>query len=250
MPQTTDSAPPQYVVQHEFDDEPTYVVHNADTQIQDEDCVTFGSHLPVELRLRLAQSVCDELNREADGQQLHIPPTASSAPAGPAPGMTPAEGRRALVISVSGGVVQEVFAESPAPRVILVDWDTETCHEGSSLVRSSGADGKSLLARVAEFPTNNVPAANSDVSLALAAAGIAMKLEPPAAGIRDPATLSTEAIVKLARRIQALFYLDILGEREFWNPDKEWEGADLLDELALAMNESGLVPISITGAPL
>ena len=242
----TDSARRPYIVQHEFDNEPTYVVHHADPQLADEDFVAFGSRLPVDARLRLAQYVCDELNRLAGVQQPNgqLERAISSAHKNFAPGQS------TLVISVVGGVVQDVFTRLPAPRVILVDWDTEGSDEGPNLAHFADAVGKPVFAWVVEMPTSEMPAEDCDVSLALAAAGIEMKSTPLITGIRDPASLNTSELVDFVSRVQALFYLDILGDREIWNPDKEWNGADLLDELALVMDKWGLIPTAISDAQL
>ena len=237
---------PQYVVQHEFDNEPTYVAGSADKQLEDKDCVAFGSRLPVKARLRLAQHVCDELNRIAIGQQLD-PQLASAARTSVT---NHATGQATLVISVSGGVVQEVLAEQPAPRVILVDWDTEACDEGANVMHFMDAGGLPVFAWVVEMPTGVLTADDCDVCRMLAAAGIVIKPQISIEGIRDPATLNTGELVDFVSRIQAILYLDILGDREFWNPDKEWEGADLLDELALVMHEYQLAPPHISDAPL
>ena len=243
----TDSASRPYIVQHEFDNEPTYVVHHADPQLADEDCVAFGSRLPVDARLRLAQYVCDELNRLAGVPQLHGPPVASI----PSAVKNFAAGQSTLVISVAGGVVQDVFTRLPAPRVILVDWDTEGSEEGPNLAHFNDAVGKPVFAWVVEMPTSELPAEDCDVSRALAAASIELQSSPASTtGIRDPATLNTFELDDFVRGVQSLLYLDILGDREFWNPDKEWQAADLLDELARLMAQHGLVPTSIADAPL
>ena len=136
---------PRYVVQHERDDEPTYILSSTDLPACDDDCITFGRQVPIEIRLLLARHVCELLNRWREG--------------------------------------------TTAPQEL-------SC------------------------------------------------------GIRDPATLNTFELVDLVRRVQALFYLDILGDRESWNPDKEWDGADLLDELAQLMVQHGLAPTAIADAPL
>ena len=243
----TDSAPRPYIVQHEFDNEPTYVVHHADPQLADEDCVAFDSRLPVDARLRLAQYVCDELNRLSGVPQLHAPPVSAISSAV----KNFAAGQSTLVISVVGGVVQDVFTRLPAPRVILIDWDTEGDDDEPNLVRFVDAQGKPVFAWVAEMPTSEPPAEDCDVSRALAAAGIELQWSAASTtDIRDPATLNTSELVDFVGRVQALFYLDILGDREFWNPDKEWDGADLLGELALVMDKWGLIPTAISDAQL
>ena len=102
----------------------------------------------------------------------------------------------------------------------------------------------------AELSTNQLPPADSDVSLALAAAGLGVEAQSSTDAIRDPRSLSQDLLAQFAQRVQAIFYLDIQHDREFWNPDKEWEAADLLDELAQAMQQYGLVPTRISEAPI
>ncbi|MEX2170063.1 MAG: hypothetical protein WD851_12200 [Pirellulales bacterium] len=245
MPQTGKPAP-QYVVQHEFDDEPTYVVRSSDKQLEVEDCIALGSRLPVSLRLKLARYVCDELNRFAEGQHIDSDPASIERTSV----ISLAAGQSTIVFSVAGGVVHDLFAPPAAPRVILVDWDTEACDEGANLVHSIDAGGKPVFAWVVEMPTSEVPAGGCDVSRALAAAGIVLDASASSPGIRDPATLSLGQLVNIVRKTQALFYLDILDDREFWNPDKEWHGADLLDELALLLDQYHLAPPRISEAPL
>jgi hypothetical protein len=176
MPKTSDRSR-QYVVQHESDDDPTYVVRSADKQLGDEDCVAFGGRVPVEARLRLARFVCDELNRLASCQQVHGQPS------------------------------------------LAVQCPTANRTEGQPLITGVAA--------------GIVPAAGASST-----------------GIRNSATLCFSELVDFVSKIQALFYLDILGDRELWNPDKEWDGADLLDELALVLYQYGLAPSRISEASL
>lgn len=52
---------PKYVVQHEFDDDPTYIVPTDD---KENEVVTFSTSLPWKLRVKMAQKVCKTLNEE------------------------------------------------------------------------------------------------------------------------------------------------------------------------------------------
>ena len=59
------------------------------------------------------------------------------------------------------------------------------------------------------------------------------------AGTLRPAELRT-----IVDKIQRLLWLDVEeGDgREFWNPDKEWECADLLSFIATELENAGLKP--------
>ena len=57
-----------------------------------------------------------------------------------------------------------------------------------------------------------------------------------------PRELSRQALVEIVSRIQALLYLDLQGEREFWNPGKEWSGADVCFAVQEMLHRHGLVP--------
>jgi hypothetical protein len=134
--------------------------------------------------------------------------------------------------------------------VILIDWDTEGSEKGPNLVTIEEVTGHRLQVWVAECAAQPMPTIDSDVGQALTAAGINLLPSTSEETIRDPATLSQDELVHFAQRVQAIFYLDISDDCEFWNPDKEWEAADLLDELAGVLQEYGLVPTRISDAPL
>ena len=67
--------------------------------------------------------------------------------------------------------------------------------------------------------------------------------------MRNPSSLTHDELAQFANAVQSLLYLDMQNEREFWNPDKEWDAADLLDELALVMQRYNLVPTTLADAP-
>jgi hypothetical protein len=58
-----------------------------------------------------------------------------------------------------------------------------------------------------------------------------------------PNQLSREALEGIVANVQGLLYLDLdRSGREFWNPAKEWSGADLCDDIQNVLNQYGLVP--------
>jgi hypothetical protein len=57
-----------------------------------------------------------------------------------------------------------------------------------------------------------------------------------------PRELSRQALVEIVSGVQALLYLDVKGEREFWNPAKEWSGADVCFAVQDLLHQHGLVP--------
>lgn len=57
-----------------------------------------------------------------------------------------------------------------------------------------------------------------------------------------PHELSRQALVEIASGVQALLYLDVKGEREFWNPGKDWSGADVCESIQNLLHQHGLVP--------
>jgi hypothetical protein len=58
-----------------------------------------------------------------------------------------------------------------------------------------------------------------------------------------PSELSRDSLVRIVARVQGILYLDMNREgREFWNPAKEWSGADVCDDIKDVLNEHGLVP--------
>ena len=58
-----------------------------------------------------------------------------------------------------------------------------------------------------------------------------------------PSELSREVLVEIVSRLQSLLYLDMdRNGREFWNPAKEWGGADVCQDIQCVLYEYGLVP--------
>lgn len=57
-----------------------------------------------------------------------------------------------------------------------------------------------------------------------------------------PNALSRQALVEIVSGVQALLYLDVDHEREFWNPAKEWSGADVCFAVQDLLHRHGLVP--------
>jgi len=57
-----------------------------------------------------------------------------------------------------------------------------------------------------------------------------------------PRELSRQALVEIVSGVQALLYLDVDHEREFWNPAKEWSGADMCFAIQDLLHQHSLVP--------
>ena len=60
--------------------------------------------------------------------------------------------------------------------------------------------------------------------------------------MRSPEDLSYEELIRIAGTVQTRLYLDLDGEREFYNPHKVWSGADVCQTLARLLDELGMVP--------
>ena len=55
--------------------------------------------------------------------------------------------------------------------------------------------------------------------------------------------LSREALEAIVAKVQGLLYLDMdRAGREFWNPAKEWGGADVCQDIQDVLHQHGLVP--------
>ena len=79
-----------------------------------------------------------------------------------------------IVLTMDGGLVQEVFASDPAITVALVDWDTEGCDPSDNgIVEIPDERGSTQLAHVAECSVEPLAQlAGTETELALKAAGL------------------------------------------------------------------------------
>ncbi len=79
-----------------------------------------------------------------------------------------------VVLSISGGVLQDVFGSDPAITVALVDWDTEGCDPSDNgIVEIADGRGGTQLANVAEYNVSPLEElAETDTEAALKAAGL------------------------------------------------------------------------------
>jgi hypothetical protein len=58
-----------------------------------------------------------------------------------------------------------------------------------------------------------------------------------------PSELSREALEAIVAKVQGLLYLDMdRNGREYWNPVKEWRGADVCQDIQDVLHQHGLVP--------
>lgn len=60
--------------------------------------------------------------------------------------------------------------------------------------------------------------------------------------MRNPADLSREALIEIASYARDYLYLDIVDDREVWNPDKDVSGYDYIDHMNLVLGKYGLIP--------
>jgi len=61
--------------------------------------------------------------------------------------------------------------------------------------------------------------------------------------MKTPDQLSQHELLAIVRDVQRCLYLDHDDqEAEFWNPDKQWSGADVCQDLAGILDQHGLVP--------
>jgi hypothetical protein len=59
-----------------------------------------------------------------------------------------------------------------------------------------------------------------------------------------PSQLSREALEAIVAKVQGLLYLDMdRAGREFWNPGKQWSGADVCQDIQDVLQQHGLVPM-------
>ena len=63
--------------------------------------------------------------------------------------------------------------------------------------------------------------------------------------MRKVSDLDHEQLVQIVESIQGFLYLDLDNRgTEFWNPDKEWSGADVCEHVAGLLGQHDLVPDS------
>ncbi len=170
------------------------------------------------------------------------------------------ECRTVVVINVSGGVVQDVFAGlgSESLEAIVVDWDTESCTpDEKGIVAITNDRGEQQLADVIRHDC--IPLATlegTDVGNALrAAAGdkpLASLLQLNASPAAPPSgetsrTLepvpSPAALLEFAEEVARLLYADqdtgrLTGE----NTLAARSGADFIDALQLLLSRHGITP--------
>ena len=61
--------------------------------------------------------------------------------------------------------------------------------------------------------------------------------------MRQPAQLSPEELIAVVTALQQALYLDFNEQNQLiWNPDKQWDGADICGQLAAELASYELVP--------
>lgn len=65
--------------------------------------------------------------------------------------------------------------------------------------------------------------------------------------MRTAQELTRDELVAIVEALQQSLYLDFEADLiKVWNPDKEWDGADICDQLAAELARFDLVPEIIT----
>lgn len=65
--------------------------------------------------------------------------------------------------------------------------------------------------------------------------------------MRTPGELSREDLVEIVVTVQHALYLDFdAALTKVWNPDKEWDGAEVCDQLAEVLARHQLAPDVVT----
>ena len=59
--------------------------------------------------------------------------------------------------------------------------------------------------------------------------------------------LARDELLTIVATLQQALYLDFDADvTKVWNPDKQWDGADICDQLATELARLGLVPEAVT----
>lgn len=64
--------------------------------------------------------------------------------------------------------------------------------------------------------------------------------------MRRPSQLTCQELLQLAHAVQLAFYVDSDDETQapIWNPDKEWDAAEVCQELNQILGKLGMIPES------
>lgn len=85
-----------------------------------------------------------------------------------------------IIISMQGGLVQDVFCSNPNTRVVLVDWDQQGEQVGCPGVVEIESDGRQHPVAVVEYQAAMLgELSGTDVEKALAAAHLHGQLDQP-----------------------------------------------------------------------
>ena len=61
--------------------------------------------------------------------------------------------------------------------------------------------------------------------------------------MRKTVDLTKKELAKIVTAVHEILYLDISHHSQpYWNPDKEWSGADVCQDVAYVLDKHGLVP--------
>ncbi|MCA9237451.1 MAG: hypothetical protein KDA44_18380, partial [Planctomycetales bacterium] len=149
------------------------------------------------------------------------------------------------MISLHGGLLQDLFSDDPALDATIVDWDAELADDDAPGRRQVALrDGRTGAVFVLTWePTSWADLPGTDVAAALRAAGRAESLPASAPVPGHAALLPQVDLARFASAVQRLLYLDEDGQgRVVWNPDKPWQGADVCAAVAELLDDLGLAP--------
>ncbi len=125
-----------------------------------------------------------------------------------------------VVLNISGGVLQDVFASDSAIAVTLVDWDCDGCSRSDNgIVEIPNGRGGTQLAAVAEYPVLPLrDLTGTETEAALKAAGVDL----------------TQPVDRTVSRRWVLYSIDtntLLTTRTYDSYDEAAEDADQVDDI-------------------
>jgi hypothetical protein len=76
------------------------------------------------------------------------------------------------VVSICGGIIQDIYCSDPHARIVVIDWDTEGCEPSvNGIVEMREPSGRNIYVYVADFhtqPMNNLSGTEIEEALGVA----------------------------------------------------------------------------------